>query len=242
MFIEKPTINGILYIHLNIRSSDWWCYIATKRYTECNWNVRSNFRQEFHIPKQEKMSGNIEFVSYGWENTVDILSSSALMCGQGSLANVWKTHCFATSGYRQTLQGFPLTRSTRATGRCATGSQSTYELGACGRGVGWGTMLQAGRSRVRLPMGVIRFFNWPDPSSCTMAMCLTRPQTEMSTRSLPGSETQPTHKADNLNSILSQLSRKCQRLDILDPCGSPWPVTGIVYLFIINVLHLQVTN
>jgi hypothetical protein len=34
--------------------------------------------------------------------------------------------------------------------------------------VGWGTMLQAGRSRVRVPMRWI-FFNWPNPSS-TMAL------------------------------------------------------------------------
>jgi hypothetical protein len=46
------------------------------------------------------------------------------MCGQGSLANVWQAHWFATSGYRQTLQRIPLTRSTRTTGRCATGGQS----------------------------------------------------------------------------------------------------------------------
>lgn len=141
MFIEKPTINGILYIHLNIRSSDWWCYIATKRYRECNWNVRSNFGKNSTYQSRKRCPETLN-LSYGWENTVDILSSSALMCGQGSLANVWKAHCFATSGYRQTLQGFPLTRSTRATGRCAAGSKSTYEFGACGRGVGWGTMLK----------------------------------------------------------------------------------------------------
>jgi hypothetical protein len=38
-------------------------------------------------------------------------------------------------------------------------------------------MLQAGRSRVRVPMRLI-FFNLPNPSSCTMALGLTQPLTE----------------------------------------------------------------
>jgi hypothetical protein len=45
---------------------------------------------------------------------------------------------------------------------------------ACGSIVGWGTMLQAGRSRDRVPMRWI-FFNWPNPSSRTMALELTQP-------------------------------------------------------------------
>jgi hypothetical protein len=47
--------------------------------------------------------------------------------------------------------------------------------------VGWGTMLQAGRSRVRVRWGGI--FH---PSSRTMALGSTQPLTEMSTRNLPG--------------------------------------------------------
>jgi hypothetical protein len=35
-----------------------------------------------------------------------------------------RTACFATLGYGQPLQKFPLTSSTKYTGRCATGSQS----------------------------------------------------------------------------------------------------------------------
>jgi hypothetical protein len=42
-------------------------------------------------------------------------------------------------------------------------------VGARGSVVGWDTMLQAGRSRVRVPMRWI-FFNWPNPSSRTMAL------------------------------------------------------------------------
>jgi hypothetical protein len=46
-------------------------------------------------------------------------------------------------------------------------------------------MLQAGRSRVRLPMRALHFFNLPNPSSHTMALGTTQPLREMSTRNLP---------------------------------------------------------
>jgi hypothetical protein len=55
--------------------------------------------------------------------------------------------------------------------------------GARGSVVGWSTMLQAGRSRVRVPMKWI-FFNLPNLSSCNMALGSTQPLTEMSTRNL----------------------------------------------------------
>jgi hypothetical protein len=60
----------------------------------------------------------------------------------------------------------------------------TSTITARGSGVGWGTMLQAGRSRVRVPMRWI-FFNWPNPSSRTMALGSTQPLTEMSTKKSP---------------------------------------------------------
>jgi hypothetical protein len=50
--------------------------------------------------------------------------------------------------------------------------------------VGWGTMLQAGRSRVRVPMRW-NFSNLLNPSSRTMALEPTQTVREMSTRNLP---------------------------------------------------------
>jgi hypothetical protein len=47
----------------------------------------------------------------------------------------------------------------------------------------------------------IGFFNWPEPSSCIMALGSTQPLTEMSTRNLPGGKGPPAHKADNLTVI-----------------------------------------
>jgi hypothetical protein len=70
-------------------------------------------------------------------------------------------------------------------------------FGARGNVAGWGTMLQAGRSRVWVPMRWI-FFNWPNPSSRTMSQGSTQPLTEMSTRNLPGGKRRPVHKADKM--------------------------------------------
>jgi hypothetical protein len=45
------------------------------------------------------------------------------------------------------------------------------------------------------------FFNWPNPSSRTMALESTQPLTQMSTRNLPGGEGRPARKADNFTAI-----------------------------------------
>jgi hypothetical protein len=45
------------------------------------------------------------------------------------------------------------------------------------------------------------FFNLPNPSSCTMALVLIQPLTEMSTRNLPGDKGCLVCKADNLTAV-----------------------------------------
>jgi hypothetical protein len=47
----------------------------------------------------------------------------------------------------------------------------------------------------------VDFFNWPNPSTCTMALGSTQPATEMSTRDLLGGKGGPARKADNLTEI-----------------------------------------
>jgi hypothetical protein len=66
--------------------------------------------------------------------------------------------------------------------------------------VGLGIMLQAERSQIHFLMS-LNFFNVPNASSCTMALGLTQPLTEMSTRSLPRGKWRLTRKADNLTTI-----------------------------------------
>jgi hypothetical protein len=48
---------------------------------------------------------------------------------------------------------------------------------------------------------VIRIFNLPNPSSHTMALRLTQPLTEVTTRNLPGGKEQLVHKANKLTAI-----------------------------------------
>jgi hypothetical protein len=61
-------------------------------------------------------------------------------------------------------------------------------------------MLQAGRSRVRVPIVWI-FFNLSNPSSRSMAVGSTQPLTETSIRNLPAGKGLPARKADNLTAI-----------------------------------------
>jgi hypothetical protein len=57
-------------------------------------------------------------------------------------------------------------------------------VGVRGGAVRWGTALQAGRSRVQFPMVSYVIFHWHKPFGRNMAMGLTQPLTEMSTRNI----------------------------------------------------------
>jgi hypothetical protein len=61
----------------------------------------------------------------------------------------------------------------------------SLKWGARGSVVGLGTILQAGRSPVRVP-DEVDFFNLPNPSSRIMTLGSIQPLTEMSIRNLPG--------------------------------------------------------
>jgi hypothetical protein len=59
-----------------------------------------------------------------------------------------------------------------------------------------------------------------------MALGSTQPLTEMGTRNLLGGKGRPARKADNLTAV-NGLSRKYGSLDVSEPFGPPWSVTGI---------------
>jgi hypothetical protein len=83
--------------------------------------------------------------------------------------------------------------------------------------VGWGTMLQAGKSRVRFLMKSL-FFNWPNPSSRVMALGSTHPLTEMSTRYHSGGKSRPAPMADKLTADCTRCGRRHTSLRAFRAC------------------------
>jgi hypothetical protein len=108
---------------------------------------------------------------------------------------------------------------------------TTYQRGASGSVVCWGTMLQAGRSRVRFPMMSLDSFNLRNPASRTMALGTTQPLTEISTRNLPeGIKGGRRVRLSILPPSVSPLPIRCGSIDVSQPYGPSQPVIRIAFL------------
>jgi hypothetical protein len=64
-----------------------------------------------------------------------------------------------------------------------------------------------------------------------VALGSTQPLTDMSTRNLPGGKGSLSVRLATSTLSVSQLSRKCRSLDILQPWGPSRPVTEIGFFF-----------
>jgi hypothetical protein len=90
-------------------------------------------------------------------------------------------------------------------------------------------MLQAGRSRVRVPMRSLNSYNLPYLSTHTMSLGLTQPLIEMSTRKVFLRRRAWPERAADLTAIPEPTVYTIRDLNIPQPCKPPWSVTEIAF-------------
>jgi len=85
------------------------------------------------------------------------------------------------------------------------------------------------------------FFHCHNPSSCTMALGLTQPLTEMSTRNVSWGVKRPVRRADNLTTFMCGIVLKSGSLDLLEPLGPVQACNGIALPLPFIHIHIIVT-
>jgi len=106
--------------------------------------------------------------------------------------------------------------------------------------VSWGTVLQAGKSRVRLSMMSLDFFI-DNPSSRTMALGSTQPLIEMSTRNVSWEWRRPVLRTDNLTTFVCRLFWNLGASTSWNPQGLSRLVMGFLkkFLSLIYMFNIQ---
>jgi hypothetical protein len=102
--------------------------------------------------------------------------------------------------------------------RLTTPVNNINVIGARGSVVGWGTVLQARKSPIRV-QDKVDFFDWPNLSSRTIAQESTQALTEMSIKNLTGGKERPARRADNLTAICELNVWKWRSLTSRNPKG-----------------------
>ena len=105
--------------------------------------------------------------------------------------------------------------------------------------VGWGTALQARRSRVRFPMVSLEFFICHNLSGRTVSLGSNQPLTEMSTRNIySGVKTAVAYGWRT--SLMCRLSWNLGASNSSNSQGLSRPLQGLIYLYLFFLLHVSV--
>jgi len=79
-----------------------------------------------------------------------------------------------------------------------------------------------------IPNGFTGIFHWHNPSGRTMALGLTQPLTEMSTRSISWGKRRPVRRADNLTTFMCRMSWNLGASTSWNPQDLSRPVMGLL--------------
>ena len=82
--------------------------------------------------------------------------------------------------------------------------------------------------------------HWHNPSSRTVALGLTQPLTEMSTRNISWEQRRPVRRADYLTTFMCRLSWNLGASPSWNPLDLSRPVIGLLYIYLLPRISLNI--